>query len=103
VSIPSLRQHSAGLSFKIHVQPKSSRNRIAGLRGDALKINLTAPPVEGAANTMCVRYLAECLGLPRSAVAILSGHSSRTKHLLVCCDPADRERLAARIESLVPT
>ncbi len=100
-SLPSLQHHPAGISLKIHVQPKSSRNRVAGLYGDALKVHLTAPPVEGAANKMCVRFMAECLGVSRAALEILSGHASRTKHLLIRCDPSERELLTARIESLI--
>jgi uncharacterized protein len=99
--LPSLHHHPAGISFKIHVQPKSSRNRVAGLYGDALKVHLTAPPVDGAANKMCVRFLAECLEVSRATVELLSGHSSRTKQILVRCTPVERVRLKARIANLL--
>ena len=56
---------------------------IAGQHGDTLKIKLTAPPVDGAANKMCVQYLAKCLKVPKSSIEIISGHSSRTKRLLL--------------------
>ena len=49
-------QHPKGLTFKVFVQPRSSRNQILGLHGDALKIKLTAPPVNDAANRMCIQY-----------------------------------------------
>ncbi|MFC1815101.1 DUF167 domain-containing protein [Thermodesulfobacteriota bacterium] len=71
-----------GIVFKVFVQPKSSKNMIAGLYGDALKVKLTAPPVEDAANKMCIKYLAKCLKVPNSSLKILSGHSSRTKLIL---------------------
>jgi len=56
---------------------------IAGQHGDALKIKLTAPPVDDAANKMCVQYLAKCLKIPKSSIEIISGHTSRTKQLLL--------------------
>jgi uncharacterized protein (TIGR00251 family) len=71
-----------GISFKVYVQPKASKNEIKGMHGDALKIRLTAPPVDGAANKMCLKYLAKCLSVPQSRLEILSGHSSRSKHVL---------------------
>lgn len=97
----SIQHHPAGLTFKIRVQPRSSRNMIAGLLGDALKVKLTAPPVEGAANAMCIEFLSRCLGVSRSAVEIRAGHTGRIKQILIrCCDPADRERLRQRIAAL---
>ena len=77
------RPHPEGLVLKIFVLPRSSKNMLAGRHGDALKIKLTAPPVEGAANKMCITFLARCLGLPRSSLEIVSGHAGRTKLILV--------------------
>lgn len=56
---------------------------IVGLHGDALKIKLKAPPVDGAANKMCIQYLAKCLKKPKSSFEIISGHTSRSKLILV--------------------
>ena len=78
-----IRETADGIVFKIFVQPKSSRNMIAGAHGDALKVKLTAPPVDNAANKLCVKYLAKCLKVPKSALEIVSGHTSRTKQLLL--------------------
>jgi len=87
--------------FKARLQPRSSRNAVVGLHGDALKIKIKAPPVEGAANRMCIRHLAECLDVPRSAVEIVSGRSSRIKTVQVRCDsPADRSSLKQAILAL---
>ncbi len=77
-----IKKNRLGLKFKVFVQPRSSKNMIAGLHGDALKIKLTAPPVDGAANKMCIKYLAKCLNVPRSSMEIISGHTSRTKMVL---------------------
>jgi len=71
-----------GITFKIFVQPKSSKNMITGIYGDALKIKLTAPPVDGAANKMCIKFLAKCLKVPKTSLEIISGHTSRTKYVL---------------------
>ena len=78
-----IQQTPQGIVIKIHVQPRSSRNRIISLYGDALKIAIQAPPVDDAANRMCIEFLSKCLNLPRSAVEILGGHTSRTKRILL--------------------
>lgn len=67
------------LRFRVHVQPRASRSEIVGLHGDALRIRLAAPPVDGAANEALVAFLADALGIPRSAVRIVSGATSRGK------------------------
>ena len=96
----SIQPHPAGLTFKIRVQPRSSRNMIVGLIGDALKVKLTAPPVEGAANAMLIEFLSRCLTVPRSAVEIRAGQTGRIKQILIRCDPADTPRLRQRIAAL---
>ena len=63
----------------IQVQPRASRTEVVGPHGDAIRIRLAAPPVDGAANEMLLRFLAERLGVPRSAVTITAGHGSRRK------------------------
>ncbi|NQT09988.1 MAG: YggU family protein [Desulfobacteraceae bacterium] len=78
-----INKSTKGIIFKVFVQPKSSKNMIAGLYGDTIKIKLTAPPVNGAANKMCIKYLANVLKSPQSKFEIISGHTSRTKHLLI--------------------
>ena len=73
---------------------------VVGLLGDALKVKLTAPPVEGAANTMVIEFLARCLGISRSAVEIRAGQTGRIKQILIRCDPADQPRLRQCIADL---
>jgi hypothetical protein len=63
----------------VKVHPRAKNNAIAGEFGDALKLSLTAPPVEGAANEACIEFFAKLLKLPRSSVTIASGQSSRNK------------------------
>ena len=79
----TIRQTSRGLSFDIRVVPGASKNEVAGIQDGALKVKLTAPPVEGKANRACVEFLAGLLGLRRSALAITSGEKSRKKTVSV--------------------
>jgi uncharacterized protein (TIGR00251 family) len=85
-----IRKHPEGIIFKIFVQPRSSKNMIVGLHGDALKLKLTAAPVDNAANKMCIKFLAKHLGVSNSQIEIISGHTSRTKQLLL---RSDREKI----------
>ena len=67
------------LVLTIHAQPGAKRTEVAGLHGDALKIRVAAPPVEGKANTELLRFLAEAFGVPRRAVTLVRGEASRQK------------------------
>ena|GEM_PF-81148 len=77
----TIRETPSGLVFKIFVQPRSSKNAVVGIHGDALKIKLTASPVDGKANKACLQFLAKVLGVAKSDLDIVSGHSSRTKQI----------------------
>jgi len=72
-----------GIVFKVWVQPKSPRNEIKDLKGDALRVRITAVPVEGKANKACMDFLAKELGVSKSQVEIIGGHKSRTKVIRV--------------------
>ncbi len=80
------RETKDAILVNIFVQPRSSRNKISGIHGDDLKINLTAPPVGGAANRMCIKFFAKSLGWPKSFIEIKSGHSGRRKVLKISYD-----------------
>jgi uncharacterized protein (TIGR00251 family) len=75
----ALRETGTGVSFSVRVQLQASRSAISGVLGDALKVALAAPPVEGRANEALIRFFAELFAVPRSAVEIVSGESSRNK------------------------
>ena len=94
-----VREHPDGLIFNIRVQPRASRNRVVGRYGDALKITLTAPPVDNAANKACTAFLADVLGVAKSAVAIVAGHTGRNKQVLVTC-PHNRASVKSTIAAL---
>jgi uncharacterized protein len=74
---------SLGATFAIKVHPRSKKNAITGELGDALKVALTAPPVEGKANEACIEFFANLLKVTRSSVSIAAGQSSRRKVIRV--------------------
>ena len=78
-----IRDTPSGATFQVRVQPRAKKNAIIGEIGDALKIALTAPPVEGRANEACIAFLAEFLNVPRSSVTIAAGETSRNKLIRV--------------------
>ncbi|HET8666661.1 MAG TPA: DUF167 domain-containing protein [Terriglobales bacterium] len=78
-----IRDTAQGATFSVKVHPRARRNAIAGEIGDALKLALTAPPVEGKANEACTRFIAEVLDVPRSSVTIAAGETSRLKVIRV--------------------
>ncbi|MEN8142567.1 MAG: DUF167 family protein [Thermodesulfobacteriota bacterium] len=69
--------------LNLYIQPKSSRDRIAGLHDGAIKMNITAPPVEGKANNRVIAFLAHLLKIPKSAITINSGHQGRKKRVTI--------------------
>jgi uncharacterized protein (TIGR00251 family) len=78
-----IRDSAHGASFSVRVHPRAKKNAITGEVGDALKIALTATPVEGKANDACIEFLAKVLKVPRSSVTIAAGASSRNKVIRV--------------------
>ncbi len=79
------------LLLRLHVQPRASANAMAGLQGDALKLRLTTPPVDGKANKAVIAYLAKFFHLPKSAFFIKSGQQSRLK--IVAIKGADEQQV----------
>ena len=85
---PFISTHAEGVTLAIKVQPRAKRNGLAGEHGGELKVQVTAPPVDAAANEAVVRLLAELLGCPRGAIEILRGETSRHKVVLIRGVPA---------------
>ena len=77
--IPIHDTSAVGATFAVKVQPRAKKNAITGELGDALKLALTAPPIEGRANDACIEFFAKLLRVPRSSVTIASGQTSRNK------------------------
>ncbi|HEY6338374.1 MAG TPA: DUF167 domain-containing protein [Candidatus Sulfotelmatobacter sp.] len=70
---------TGGVTFAVKVHPRAKKNAITGELGDALKLALTAPPIDGRANQACIEFFANLLKVPRSSVTIASGENSRNK------------------------
>ena len=83
---------ASGATFAVKVHPRAKKNAITGEVGDALKVSLTAPPVEGRANEACVEFFAKVLNVPRSSVTIAAGQNSRNKVIRVAGLSADEVR-----------
>ncbi len=77
------QENADAVTFAVKVHPRAKKNAITGELGDALKVSLTTPPVEGRANEACIEFFAKLLKVPRSSVTIASGQSSRNKVLRV--------------------
>ena len=91
-----LRPGAGCATLTLHIQPGAKKTEVAGVHGDALKIRLAAPPVDGKANAALIAFVADRLGLAKSAVCLKSGQSSRRKVLEVIGAPEDiDERLLA--------
>jgi uncharacterized protein len=78
-----ISETETGVTFPIKVHPRAKKAAITGELGDALKVSLTAPPIEGRANDACIEFFARILKVPRSSVTIASGAGSRNKVIRV--------------------
>lgn len=88
----AINQSGQAVTFSVKIHPRAKKNAITGELGDALKVSLTAPPIEGRANNACIDFFAKLLKLPRSSVTIASGHSSRNKVIRVAGLSAEEVR-----------
>jgi uncharacterized protein (TIGR00251 family) len=87
-----IRDTPSGATFAVKVHPRAKKNAVTREVGDALKVLLTAPPVEGRANEACIEFFANLLKVPRSSITIASGQSSRTKVIRVAGLSAEEVR-----------
>jgi len=98
----SIQKNPRGAIFKVLVKPRSFKNILTGIHDDALGIKLTAPPVDNAANRMCIKFLAKALDVPKSSLEIISGHTSRNKRVLLYADRTDiSEKEYRRLKQLI--
>jgi uncharacterized protein (TIGR00251 family) len=87
-----VRDMSEGAVFSVKVHPRAKKDAIIGEIADALKLALTAPPVEGRANEACIEFLAKLLKVPRSSISIAAGQNSRNKVIRVAGLSAEEVR-----------
>jgi len=76
---PWRREDGTALVLALHVQPGAARTEVAGRHGDALKLRIASPPVDGKANAALLRYLAEAFGVPLAQVSLVRGETARRK------------------------
>jgi uncharacterized protein len=88
----TIHESSGGVTFSVKVHPRAKKDAITGELGDALKLSLTSPPIEGRANDVCIEFFAKLLKVPRSSVTIASGQTSRQKTIRVVGLSADEVR-----------
>ena len=81
--LPFLTILEDSLILSVYVQPRASKNQICGIQGEELKIRLTSPPVDGAANKLCREFVADLFDIAKSSVEIISGQTSRHKRLRI--------------------
>src|SRR5689334_1340220 len=81
--MPAITSTRSGVSFTVKVHPRAKKNAITGTMGEAYKLSLTAPALEGRANQACIEFFAELFKVPRSSVTIASGERSRNKVIRV--------------------
>lgn len=79
----AIQQQGQDLVLNLHIQPNAARTELVGLHGDAIKIRLHAPPVDGQANKELCRFLAEIFAVKLQAVVLLSGETSRAKRVQI--------------------
>jgi uncharacterized protein (TIGR00251 family) len=95
----SIRSCKEGIRFAVAVQPRASKNAVVGLHNNTLKIRLTSPPVEGAANRTCVKFLAEFLDISPARITIAAGETSRVKTIQVAA--MSEKDFLAKLESSI--
>lgn len=83
-----IREQADGVLLSIKVQPRASKNEIGEPLGSELRIKVTAPPVDAAANEAVLRFIADCLDCPRNRIELIKGHKNRHKVIRICGVPA---------------
>jgi uncharacterized protein len=78
-----VRETAAGFEFQVHVLPRAKRSELSGLHNGALKMKITAPPVDDAANRAIVEFFSRLLDIPKSSIQILAGAKSRDKKIQI--------------------
>ncbi len=78
-----LHESGDSVSFVVRVHPRANKNAVTGVVGDALKLSLAAPPVNGKGNAACIEFFAKLLKVSRSSITIASGENSRRKVIRV--------------------
>ena len=97
-----INPYKSGIRFSAIIQPRSTQNEVLGIHNNSLKIRLTSPPVDGAANKTCVKFLAKSLGVSPSKICIVAGLNNKNKTIEIddIDEPAFRKKLTTKIPNL---
>lgn len=97
--LPFLSTSKNDVILNVYVQPRASRNQVCGIIGNELKIRITSPPVDGAANKLCREFFADLFDVAKSSVEIISGETGRHKRLrIIGTHPGQFSRHIAALE-----
>lgn len=83
IDILDIKEAQDGVTFRVRVQPRASKNQLSGIMDGAVKVRLTAPPVDGEANEACLKFFSGLFKVPVSAVKLISGQTGRNKTIKV--------------------
>lgn len=89
------RKTGSGWTISVHAQPGARKSEVIGLHGDAIKIRIASPPLDGRANEALIGFMAQALGVPRAAVSLARGAASRRKEIFIGLPGADPAQLLA--------
>jgi len=92
--VAPIEQTAEGVRLRVKAVPRASRSEVAGIHGDVVRIRLAAPPVDGAANEELIRFLADILSVPRTAIRLVSGQTSRSKVITIVGVAAEQVRVS---------
>lgn len=94
-----IRDTPSGATFQVKVHPRAKKNAVSGEIGDALRLALTTPPIQGRANQACIELLAKLLNVPRCSVTIAAGETSRRK--VICVRDLSAVRVRERLREVI--
>ena len=95
-----IKSNKTGIQFTATIQPRATRNQIIGIHNHSLKIKLTSPPVDGAANQACIKFLAKTFGVSPSRLSIVKGETSRSKTIQI--EGMDSKTFTNTLTPLIP-
>lgn len=98
--ILEIKSYKAGIQFAAAIQPRASRNQILGIHNHCLKIKLTSPPVDGAANQACIKFLAKAFGISPSRISIVKGETNKNK--IIQIEGIDPQTFMNTLAPLIP-
>ena len=95
-----INPYKSGIRFSAVIQPRSTQNEILGVHNNSLKIRLTSPPVDGAANKTCIKFLAKSLGVSPSKIRIVAGLNNKNKTIEI--DDIDESAFRNKLTTKIP-